>query len=317
VTAAGAPASPRVLSVEVFPPRTDAGFDRLSTELARLARLAPAYVSVTCGAGSEACARTARTVAWLRERLGPDADVAPHVVAVGATRPDIRAILSRYRALGIRHLVVVRGDVPAEASIAAGEFPHAGDLIAFIRAATGDAFRIEAAAHPEVHPEAPSAEADLAHFAGKVAAGADAALTQYFYNADAYFAFVESCARRGLTLPIVPGIMPIVDYERLVRFSAYAGVEIPRWLRLRLDGFAGQPETLAGFGVEVIARLCQRLLAGGAPGLHFYTLNRAEPTASIWTRLGLERAPAGAAAPRGDVAVRTNVRNRGGSGWHG
>jgi methylenetetrahydrofolate reductase (NADPH) len=295
VTAAGTPASSpaapaRVFSVEVFPPRTEPGIDRLGRELARLADLGPAYVSVTCADGPEASERTYRTVAWLRARLGTGADVAPHVIAVGATRPGIRAILSRYRALGIRHLVVVRGDLPGGAAASAGEFPHAGDLIAFIRAETGDAFRIEAAAHPEFHPEARSAEADLAHFAAKVAAGADAALTQYFYNADAYFAFVESCACRGLALPIVPGVMPIVGYERLVRFSAAAGVEIPRWLRIRLDGLASQPEALAAFGVEVIGRLCERLLAGGAPGLHFYTMNRAEPTASVWKRLGLGRA---------------------------
>jgi methylenetetrahydrofolate reductase (NADPH) len=212
--------------------------------------------------------------------------VVPHLVAAGATRPGIRATLSGYRALGIRHLVVVRGDLPAGVAALAGDFPHAADLIAFIRAEVGDAFRIEAAAHPEFHPEAPTAEADLAHFAGKVAAGADAAITQYFYNADAYFRFVESCTRRGLALPIVPGIMPITGYERLARFSAAAGVEIPRWLRLRLDGLASQPEALVAFGVDVVSRLCEQLLAGGAPGLHFYTMNRAEPTSTLWKRLG-------------------------------
>ena len=288
MTAAGTPtAGPREFSVEVFPPKTDQGVERLERELAQLASLCPAYVSVTCAAGPEASERTHRTVTWIRARLGAVPDVVPHVIAAGATRPSVRAVLSRYRALGIRHLVVVRGDVPAGAAEVAGEFPHAGDLIAFIRAETGDAFRIEAAAHPEVHPEASGAEADLGHFAAKVAAGTDAALTQYFYNADAYFTFVESCRRRGLALPIVPGIMPIVAHERLVRFSTTAGVEIPRWLRLRLDGLASQPETLAAFGVEVVGRLCERLLAGGAPGLHFYTMNRAEPTSTLWKRLGL------------------------------
>jgi methylenetetrahydrofolate reductase (NADPH) len=181
--------------------------------------------------------------------------------------------------------VVIRGDVPAGAAPPAGAFPHASDLIQFIRAEAGTAFHIEAAAHPEVHPEAPDAETDLANFARKVAAGADSALTQYFYNADAYFALVDACSRRGLTVPIVPGIMPITDYERLARFSAAAGVEIPRWLRFRLEALAGRPEALVAFGVDVVGRLCERLLAGGAPGLHFYTMNRAEPTSTLWTRL--------------------------------
>jgi methylenetetrahydrofolate reductase (NADPH) len=211
--------------------------------------------------------------------------VVPHIVAVGATRTSVRAILSRHRALGVRRLVVIRGDVPAGG--VTGEFRHAGDLIACIRTEMDSTYRIEVAAHPEFHPEATSAEDDLAHFARKVAAGADSALTQCFYNADAYFSFVESCTRRGLTLPIVPGIMPITDYERLVRFCAGAGVEIPRWLRLRLDGLATEPEALRAFGTDVVGGLCERLLAGGAPGLHFYTMNRAEPTATLWTRLGL------------------------------
>jgi len=274
-------------SVEVFPPRTAQGLERLAHEIGRLAGLGPSYVSVTCPAGPEASERTYRTVAWAREQLGAEADVAPHIIGVGATRQSLGAILSRYRALGIRHLVVVRGDVPAGAAASAGEFPHARDVIEFIRAETGQAFHIEAAAHPEVHPEAPGAEADLEHFARKVAAGANSALTQYFYNADAYFSFVDACAHRGLTVSIVPGIMPITDYGRLVRFSAAAGVEIPRWLRIRLDGLVAQPEALAAFGVDVVGRLCERLLSGGAPGLHFYTMNRAEPTSTICHRLGL------------------------------
>ena len=284
---------PGVFSVEVFPPKTDEGVARLEREFARLACLSPAYVSVTGAVGCEAAERTYRSVVRVCERLGAGVDVAPHVIAAGATRTSTRAILSRYRALGIRHLVVVRGDLPAGVTASAGDFPHADELIAFIRAETGAAFHIEAAAHPEFHPEAASAEADLAHFARKVAAGADSALTQYFYNADAYFMFVDACAHRGLTLPIVPGIMPIVGYERLARFSAAAGVEIPRWLRLRLDGLAGQPEALVAFGVDVVSRLCEQLLAGGAPGLHFYTMNRAEPTSTVWARLGLTRRNAG------------------------
>jgi len=285
----GASLSPRIFSVEIFPPKTDQGVERLDRELAQLASLAPAYLSVTCATDPGAADRTSRTVAWVRDRLGADADVVPHVVAAGATRPSVRATLAGYRALGVRHLVAIRGDVPAGASVIAGEFPHAADLVAFIRAEAGEAFHIEAAAHPEFHPEASGAEADLAYFAAKVAAGVDSALTQYFYNADAYFSFVESCARRGVRLPIVPGIMPITGYERLARFSAAAGVEIPRWLRLRLDGLASQPDALVAFGVDVISRLGEQLLAGGAPGLHFYTMNRAEPTSTLWKRLGLDR----------------------------
>ena len=276
-----------VFSVEIFPPRTQAGLERLQVELAQFASLGPAYVSVASPAGPEASERTHRTVVWGRDRLGAHIDVAPHLVAVGATREYVRAMLASYRALGIRRLIVVRGDVPAGGTPSAGEFPHASDLVRFIRVETGAAFRLEVAAHPEFHPEAPDADAELAHFVDKVAAGADSALSQYFYNADAYFAYVDACGHRGLTVPIVPGIMPITSYERLVRFSAAAGVEIPRWLRFRLDGLAGQPEALAALGIDVVGRLCEQLLAGGAPGLHFYTMNRAEPTATFWKRLGL------------------------------
>jgi methylenetetrahydrofolate reductase (NADPH) len=282
-------AAARVFSLEVFPPKTQVGIGRLGDELTRLAELWPGYISVTSAAGPQASERTYRTVLWLRQRLGDDIDVVPHIVALAATRSSVGAILARYRTLGIRRLVVIRGDVPAEGLPVAGDFPHARDLVVFIRAETGTTFEIAVAAHPDVHPEAPSAEADLANFAHKVAAGADSALTQCFYNTDAYFGFVDACRRRGLVLPIVPGILPIANYERLVRFCATAGVEIPRWLRLRLDELATDPGALTAFGSEVIGQLCARLLAGGAPGLHFYTLNRAEPTASVWTRLGLAR----------------------------
>lgn len=276
-----------VFSLEIFPPRTPEGLERLEAELTQLACLAPAYVSVACPAGPEASERTHRTVAWARARLGADVEVAPHVIAVGATQEHVRATLATYRALGIRRLIVVRGDASAGGTLIGGDFPHASDLVRFIRAETGTAFHIDVAAHPEFHPEASDPGAELAHFVDKVAAGADSALTQYFYNADAYFSYVDACAHRGVTVPVVPGIMPITSYERLVRFSAMAGVEIPRWLRFRLDAVASQPEALAALGVDVVGRLCERLLAGGAPGLHFYTMNRAEPTATFWKRLGL------------------------------
>jgi methylenetetrahydrofolate reductase (NADPH) len=273
------------LSVEVFPPKTPDGVARLRVTAAQLAALGPRYVSVTCGAGRGGRDRTCRTVSELRDELGAAVDIVPHVTGIAATRDDIRELLAAYASLGIAHLVVVRGDVPPGPPGPPGDFPHASDLVAFIRAETRSPFRIEVAAHPEVHPEAPSAAADLAAFRAKVAAGADSALTQYFYNADAYVHFVESCRRLGLALPIVPGVMPITDYLRLRRFSEAAGVEIPRWLSRRLDDLVADPESLRAFGVEIVCRLCARLLAEGAPGLHFYTMNTLEPMRTIWERV--------------------------------
>jgi methylenetetrahydrofolate reductase (NADPH) len=214
-------------------------------------------------------------------------DIAPHLTCVGATRDGVRRLLAAYRGLDVRHLVLVRGDLPPGMREWPGELPHAGDLVAFVRGEAGDHFRIEVAAHPEFHPDAPGAEGDLANFKRKVDAGASSALTQYFYNPDAYVHFVESCSRLGVTLPIVPGIMPITNFDRLAHFSAAAGVEIPRWLRKRLEGLAHDPRSLQAFGADVVTRLCQRLLELGAPGLHFYTMNSAEPVRTVWTRLGL------------------------------
>lgn len=252
-----------------------------------LGALAPAFFSVTCATDEAGPERTLRTVRDLRAHFGPAVDIAPHLTCVGSSRESIRRLLTAYRGLEVRHLVLVRGDLPAGMREWSGDFSHACDLVAFVRAETGDHFRIEVAAHPEFHPDAPSADADLASFKRKTEAGATAALTQYFYNADAYVQFVESCRRRGLTLPIVPGIMPITNFERLARFSETAGVEIPRWLRKRVEGLAEDPRSVWEFGVDVVTRLCQRLLEVGAPGLHFYTMNSAEPVRTIWVRLGL------------------------------
>ena len=278
--------------MEFFAPRTPEGISRLQLVCDGVRPLAPAYISVTCGPNGAAPDRTYRIVETLRARLGPGADLVPHLTCIGSSRHDMRRLLAAYRTLEVRHLVLIRGDLPPGTREWAGDFPHASDLVAFVRGETGDHFHIEVAAHPEFHPDAASADADLAHFKRKMEAGATSALTQYFYNADAYFRFVESCARLGVTLPIVPGIMPLTNFERLSRFSEAAGVEIPRWMRKRLEGFAHDPESVRAFGIDVVTRLCEQLLENDAPGLHFYTMNNIEPTHTIWTRLHLEPEPA-------------------------
>jgi methylenetetrahydrofolate reductase (NADPH) len=273
--------------MEFFAPRTPEGVSRLHLACDELRALAPAYISVTCSPDGAAPDRTYRIVETLRSRLGPSADLAPHLTCIGSSRDDIRRRLAAYRTLGIRRLVLIRGDLPSGTRQWLGDFPHASDLVAFVRAESGDHFHIEVAAHPEFHPDAASADADLAWFKRKMEAGASSALTQYFYNADAYFHFVESCARLDVTGPIVPGIMPVTNWERLARFSEAAGVEIPRWMRKRLEGFAHDPGSVRAFGIDVVTRLCERLLQNDAPGLHFYTMNSVEPTRAIWAQLGL------------------------------
>jgi methylenetetrahydrofolate reductase (NADPH) len=281
-------ARPRpIVSLEFFAPKTPDGVSRLRLLWPGLGALAPAFFSVTCTTDETGPERTLRTVRELRSHFGPAADIAPHLTCVRSTRDSVRRLLDAYRGLDVHHLVLIRGDLPPGMREWAGDFPHASDLVAFVRREAGDQLRIEVAAHPEFHPDAPSADADLASFKRKADAGASSALTQYFYNADAYVHFVESCARLGVTLPIVPGIMPITSFERLARFSAAAGVEIPRWLRKRMDGLAHDPGSLQAFGTDVVTRLCRRLLELGAPGLHFYTMNSGEPVRTIWTRLGL------------------------------
>jgi methylenetetrahydrofolate reductase (NADPH) len=276
-----------IVSLEFFAPKTPEGSSRLRLLSAGFGALSPAYFSVTCATDQAGPDRTLRTVRELRAHLGGAVDLAPHLTCVGSSRDGVRRLLDAYRSLDVRHVVLIRGDLPAGMREWAGDFPHASDLVAFVRREAGDQLRIEVAAHPEFHPDAPSADDDLASFKRKAEAGAASALTQYFYNADAYVHFVESCSRLGVTLPIVPGIMPITSFERLARFSAAAGVEIPRWLRKRLEGLAHDPRSLQAFGADVVTRLCQRLLELGAPGLHFYTMNSAEPVRTIWTRLGL------------------------------
>ncbi len=284
---------PQVFSFEFFPPKTAEGEARLRAAWQALAPLRPAFFSVTYGAGGSTRERTLETVLAIQRDSG--VPVAPHLSCIGSTRAAIAELLERYRAAGIRRLVALRGDLPS-GMVEPGELRYANELVAFIRETTGAHFHIEVAAYPEFHPQAPSAQADLEHFRRKVEAGADSAITQYFYNADAYFRFVTDCERMGLAIPIVPGIMPITNHAQLARFSDACGAEIPRWIRKRLEAYGDDLESLRAFGADVVADLCRRLLEAGAPGLHFYTLNRAGPVLAIWERLGLPRPAAGTAS---------------------
>jgi len=269
-------------SLEFFPPRDIAAQERLVRAAKQMLAIQPRYVSVTFGAGGSTRAGTADTVRTLRN-LGCDA--APHLSCVGATRDQLRDILHAYREEGVRRLVALRGDLPSGMGGDAGELRYARDLVAFIRQETGDWFHIEVAAYPEMHPQAGTPSADLAHFVDKVRAGANAAITQYFFNAEAYFDFVERARAQGVTVPIVPGIMPITNHSQLLRFSEMCGAEVPRWIRLRLAEFGDDKASIRAFGLDVVTQLCRKLLDGGAPGLHFYTLNSAEAPLAIWKAL--------------------------------
>lgn len=277
----------QVLSLEFFPPRDIAAQEKLVRSAKQLQALEPAYVSVTFGAGGSTRSGTVDTVRLL-QNLG--FDVAPHLSCIGSSRAVLGEILDTYRDMGVRRVVALRGDLPSGMGGDAGELHYAGDLVAFIREHSGDWFTIEVAAYPEVHPQADSASADLAHFVDKVNAGADGAITQYFFNADAYFDFVDRARAAGVTVPIVPGIMPITNYTQLSRFSAMCGAEIPRWIRSRLADFGDDRASIKSFGAEVVTRLSQDLLDRGAPGLHFYTLNNAEMARTICTALRLKTA---------------------------
>ena len=268
-------------SIEFFPPKTPEGAEKLRVTRAKLAELQPKYFSVTFGAGGSTQEGTLQTV---QEIQAAGHDAAPHLSCVGATRASIRAVLKQYQDSGIRRVVALRGDLPSGYG-GAGELRYASDLVEFIRQETGDWFRIEVAAYPEMHPQARSPQDDLQAFARKVSAGADAAITQYFYNADAYFSFVDNVRKLGVTVPIVAGIMPITNYMQLMRFSDMCGAEIPRWVRLKLASFGDDSASIKAFGLDVVTGLCEKLLAGGAPGLHFYSMNQAVPTTAIWQRL--------------------------------
>ena len=273
----------RNISFEFFPPKTPEGAAKLRDPVAQLGQLKPAFFSVTFGAGGSTQDGTLNTVNQIRE-MGFNA--APHLSCIGSTVESIRGILQQYRDAGIRHIVALRGDLPSGMAMA-GEFRHASDLVAFIRAQHGDHFHLEVAAYPEYHPQARSAQEDLQNFKRKVEAGANSAITQYFYNADAYFHFVEQVRALGVTIPIVPGIMPIGSFSQLARFSDACGAEIPRWVRRKMEGFGDDSASIKAFGLDVVTHLCEELLDGGAPGIHFYTMNGAGLTSTICHRLGM------------------------------
>ena len=273
----------RRFSFEFFPPKTDKGWEKLQGVRNTLAEVDPDFFSVTFGAGGSTRDRTVQTVLDLHKR---GVSTAPHLSCVGATRDSIAELLDVYRDNGINRIVALRGDMPSGMG-AAGELRYANELVSFIREYSGDTFNIEVAAYPEFHPQARTAEDDLTNFARKVEAGANSAITQYFFNADSYFYFIDRLEKMGVTIPVVPGIMPIVNFSNLTRFSDMCGAEIPRWIRKQLEAYGDDSDSIRKFGEEVVTEMCAKLLAAGAPGLHFYTLNQAEPSQSIWKNLGI------------------------------
>lgn len=275
---------PKSFSCEFFPPKTEKGAKNLRTTLTELGKLKPAYFSVTFGAGGSTQEGTYDTVKTIQEQ---GYAAAPHLSCIGSTRSSIRELLQRYVDINVSRIVALRGDMPSGMQ-EAGEFRYANELVEFIRSETGKHFHIEVAAYPEFHPQATSAQADMDNFARKVSAGANAAITQYFYNEDAYFRFVDDCEKLGVDIPIIPGIMPITNYSNLKRFSDMCGAEIPRWIGKRLESYSDDRESIIAFGEEVVTELCRKLLEKGAPGLHFYSMNQAGPTQAIWHNLDLE-----------------------------
>ncbi len=270
------------ISLELFPPKTDEQHATLAAALPKLKALKPEYVSVTFGAGGSTLSYTPETVRGLREDHGLDA--APHLSCMGGTRKEIIALLDQYKAMGCKRIVALRGDLPSGMA-SYGDFRYASELVEFIRHERDGSFHIEVACYPEMHPQAGDAHADLKNFIAKVNAGANGAITQYFFNPDAYFRFVDEARKAGVTIPIVPGIMPISQYSQLRRFSEMCGAEIPRWIGKRLEAFRDDADAIREFGADVVAGLCRKLIAGGAPGLHFYTLNRAKATLAVCERL--------------------------------
>ena len=275
-----------VFSFEFFPPRTDEGADKLRAVRQRLSVLKPAFFSVTFGAGGSTKEGTWNTVMEIAQA---GEAVAPHISCIGTTRAAVLELINGYKAHGIRRLVALRGDLPSGAGGAGGDFAYANELVQFIREQTGDWFHIEVAAYPEFHPQATSAQDDMNAFARKVQAGANSAITQFFYNADAYFRFVDEVTRLGVKVPVVPGVMPLTNYMQIKRFCDKSAIELPRWIEERLRGFGDDAASIRAFGLDVVTALCERLLAAGVPGLHFSTMNQAEPTLALWQRLGLSQ----------------------------
>ncbi|MFZ2169463.1 MAG: methylenetetrahydrofolate reductase [NAD(P)H] [Methylococcaceae bacterium] len=272
---------PQLFSFEFYPPKTEEGVASLQIVHSKLAELNPDFFSVTFGAGGSTRDKTFDTVIDIQAK---GVAAAPHLSCVASTRDNIRAILKDYQDNGIAKIVALRGDLPS-GMMSAGEFRYANELVEFIRQETGDYFQIHVAAYPEVHPQSASGVEDFKNFRRKVEAGADAAITQYFYNAEAYFYFLDTCEKNGIDIPIVPGIMPVTQYAQLFRFSEMCGADIPRWMRKRLEGYGDDRASIQAFGLELVTSLCQRLLDSGAPGLHFYTMNQAAPTLAILENL--------------------------------
>ena len=272
----------KIISCEFFPPRTEAGMEKLLVVRKELdENINPAFYSVTFGASGSNRDRTLDTVDRLRE---DNASVAPHISCIGSTREQIKQLLDHYISIGVTRLVTLRGDIPEEGR-GAHDFMHANELVEFIRTQTGDHFHLEVAAYPEYHPESTTPGSDFEYFKRKIEAGADSAITQYFYNIDAYLRFIDNCNKAKLDVPVVPGIMPITNYKGLVRFSDNCGAEIPRWIRKQLEAYEDDIDSLLAFGADVVTGLCSRLLEAGAPGLHFYTLNQSLATLKIWRKL--------------------------------
>ena len=273
----------RKFSFEFYPPKTEEGAAKLQGTVRQLGQLKPDFFSCTYGAGGSTREGTLATVLKIREA---GFHGAPHLSCVASSKAQLREVIHQYKAHGIRHIVALRGDLPSGLA-ASGEFRYASELVRFIRDETGDWFHVEVACYPEYHPQARKPQQDLQAFKAKIDAGANAAITQYFYNPDAYFHFVEQARALGIGVPIVPGVMPINNFSQLARFSDACGAEIPRWMRLKLEGYGDDSASIKAFGLDIVTDLCDRLLAGGAPGLHFYTMNMAGPSSTIWQRLGL------------------------------
>ncbi len=277
----------RRYSFEFFPTKTEAGHEKLMDVARQLATYNPDFFSCTYGAGGSTRDRTLNTVLQLDGEI--KVPTAPHLSCVGDSKAELRELLNLYKNAGIKRIVALRGDLPSGMGMASGELRYANELVEFIRTETGDHFHIEVAAYPEMHPQARNFESDIANFVRKAKAGADSAITQYFFNADSYFYFVERVQKLGVDIPVVPGIMPITNYSKLARFSDACGAEIPRWVRKQLEAYGDDSDSIRAFGEQVITEMCERLLQGGAPGLHFYSMNLAAPSLAIWNNLKLSR----------------------------